>query len=385
MQKSRRRGTLASIAAELGVSRTTVSNAYNRPDQLSDQLRERILQTAQQLGYPGPDPMARGLRMRRVGAVGVLFTEHLPFAFDDRASVDFLAGLAESLGETGDSMLVIPASSQSVDSAAAHDANLIRQAVVDGFVVYSVADDDPFLATVRERALPTVICDQPTDYTELPFVGIDDRNAIKPAVEHLLQLGHQKIGILSVRLARTPNDGPVTADRLAKAHHQVQKNRVEGALETLAAAGIRQENVPIVERHLNDRENNLDAARELLEGHPELTAVICTTDTQALAVLQYAREKGIRVPEDLSVTGFDGIELAMQSGLTTVVQPTREKGRAVGRVLAAESQRREAAEGTRSATASSGNPLAEEQEVPRIILETSFVVGRTTAQPSKGA
>lgn len=395
MQKSRRRGTLASIAAELGVSRTTVSNAYNRPDQLSDQLRERILETAHRLGYPGPDPMARGLRMRRVGAIGVLFTEHLPFAFDDRASVDFLAGLAESLGETGDSMLVIPASSQPVaqseestaqdtQETASHDANLIRQAVVDGFVVYSVADDDPFLATVRERALPTVICDQPTTIDDLPFVGIDDRNAIKPAVEHLLELGHRKVGILSVRLARTPNDGPVSAERLANAHHHVQKNRVEGALETLAEVGIEQSEVPVIERHLNDRDNNLAAAQELLENYPDLTAVICTTDTQALAVLQYASEKGIRVPEDLSVTGFDGIELAMQVGLTTVVQPTREKGRAVGRVLAEESERREAAAGS-VATAETAAGSTGESGIPRIILETSFEAGRTTAQPRETA
>ena len=160
MQSRRRRGTLASIAAELGVSRTTVSNAYNRPDQLSEKLREHILETAERLGYPGPDPMARGLRMRRVGAIGVLFTEHLPFAFEDPASVDFLAGLAEELGEMGDSMLVIPASSEEGGNV---DLNLIRQAVVDGFVVYSVADNDPFLAAVRARGLPTVVCDQPAD------------------------------------------------------------------------------------------------------------------------------------------------------------------------------------------------------------------------------
>ena len=68
--------------------------------------------------------------------------------------------------------------------------------------------------------------------------------------------------------------------------------------------------MPIVERHLNDPDNNYDAARELLTAHPKLTAVVCTTDTQALGVLRYARDNGIRVPEDLSVTGFDGIEVA---------------------------------------------------------------------------
>jgi len=80
---SRRPATLASLAAELGVSRTTVSNAYNRPDQLSPELRRRVLETARRLGYPGPDPVARSLRTRKAGAVGVLLTENLAYAFRD--------------------------------------------------------------------------------------------------------------------------------------------------------------------------------------------------------------------------------------------------------------------------------------------------------------
>ncbi|WP_295624416.1 LacI family DNA-binding transcriptional regulator [uncultured Corynebacterium sp.] len=365
------KGTLASIAAELGVSRTTVSNAYNRPDQLSPELRERILAQAEAQGYPGPDPMARSLRMRRIGAVGVLFTEQLSFAFDDPASVDFLAGLAEACGERGDSLLVIPASSAGGDDAVgdtelddgpvaddpADPRMLIRHAVVDSFVVYSVAADDPFLGAVLERGLPTVICDQPVDVEGVPFVGIDDREAIKPAVRHLVELGHRDIGVLSVRLARRRNDGPVDADRLAGARHHVQRFRVEGILEALGEAGIGAESVPIIERHLNDPDNNYDAARELLEGHPELTAVACTTDTQALAVLRYARDHGIRVPEDLSVTGFDGIEIARHMGVTTVIQPNRAKGRAAGEALAGDG------------------------DSTRVILDTEFVAGRTTGPP----
>ncbi len=402
VQSKRRRGTLASIAAELGVSRTTVSNAYNRPDQLSEKLREHILETAERLGYPGPDPMARGLRMRRVGAIGVLFTEHLPFAFDDPASVDFLAGLAEELGEMGDSMLVIPASSEEGGDV---DLSLIRQAVVDGFVVYSVADNDPFLAAVRARGLPTVVCDQPADVAALPFVGIDDREAIKPAVRHLTELGHRKVGILSVRLSRTPNSGYVTEERLAGAHHQVQKNRVEGALEALAEVGIQHADVPIIERHLNDRENNRDAARQLLTENPDLTAVVCTTDTQAIAVLEYAQENGIRVPEDLSITGFDGIERALFHKLTTVIQPNRQKGIAVGRALAEELEAAHDDGGFAPATAGAGKGAdtdsagvgsasadgknaapsdSSERRSPRVLLETEFVVGATTAAPSAG-
>lgn len=164
-------GTLASLAAKLGVSRTTVSNAYNRPEQLSAELRQRILDTAEKMGYPGPDPMARSLRTRHAGSIGVLLTDHLSYAFEDMASVDFLAGMAEAA--YGNTMLtLVPANPESsVDLTSAQQ--LVSQSVVDGFVIYSVAKGDPHLQAVRQRGLPVVICDQPADEEDLPFVGIE--------------------------------------------------------------------------------------------------------------------------------------------------------------------------------------------------------------------
>ena len=105
----RRRATLASLAAELKVSRTTISNAYNRPDQLSTDLRERVLATAKRLGYPGPDPVARSLRTRKAGAVGLMITEALNYSFSDPAALDFVAGLAESCEEAGQGLLLVAA------------------------------------------------------------------------------------------------------------------------------------------------------------------------------------------------------------------------------------------------------------------------------------
>ena len=117
-----------------------MSNAYNRPDQLSPELRKRVLDTARRLGYPGPDPVARSLRTRKAGAVGLLLTENLSYAFRDPGAVQFLEGLALACEDAGQGLLLIPASPEREDVAAVHRAG------VDGFVVYSVPEDDPHLA-----------------------------------------------------------------------------------------------------------------------------------------------------------------------------------------------------------------------------------------------
>lgn len=370
-----RRGTLASIAAELGVSRTTVSNAYNRPEQLSAELREKILRTADAMGYSGPDPMARSLRTRHAGAIGVLLTDDMTYAFEDQASLEFMSGISEACVGMDTSMLLIPAGAETSEED--RPATLVNQAVVDGFIVYSVASDDPFLTSVEARNIPTVICDQPADDHGVNFVGIDDATAIRPAARALVDAGHTRIGILCIRLDRTPNNGPVDPGRLAGAHLHVQRDRVSGALAVLADAGIDPVTVPVIERHLNTPETSYSAAAELLEGHPDLTAVICTTDSMALGVLDYAADRGIDVPGDLSVTGFDGIPRALDRGLSTVVQPNREKGFTSGNVLAALIRRREDALRPTHRRPAGDADWAEPEK--RIILPTHWQPGTTVA------
>ncbi|OFN36993.1 LacI family DNA-binding transcriptional regulator [Corynebacterium sp. HMSC072A04] len=356
---SKRSTTLASLAAELGVSPTTVSNAYNRPDQLAPATRERILAAAAERGYTGPDPTARSLRTRRQGSLGVLLTEHLSYAFEDMASVDFLAGMAEASAGASTTLTLIPAGPDTVGAPNdAQAAQLVGSAAVDGFVVYSVAAGDAYLEAVQRRGLPVVVCDQPTD-SGLPFVGIDDRAAIAPAAQALVDASHTRIGILAIRLYRERLDGEVTAAQLAAADMHVQRSRVLGALDVFADAGLDPADIPVVTRHINDSRTAYAAAEELLTKHPDLTAVLCTTDSMALGVMAYARDHGIVVPEQLSVTGFDGIAPALALGLSTVVQPNKEKGAAAGRMLASLIEGR--------------------GEVPRVLLETTFRPGRTVA------
>jgi DNA-binding LacI/PurR family transcriptional regulator len=186
------RVTLTRIARELGISAMTVSNAYNHPDRLSEALRERIFETAERLGYQGPDPVGRSLRRQRTDVVGVLYSNPLSYAFDDPAAVSFLGGLSSVTEEADLGLLLVPAAG--VGESKARDPRAAAQAAVDGFVIYSMSDQEPLLAAALHRRLPAVVVDQP-DMEGVPFVGIDDEGAARKAAEHLIDLGHERFAM----------------------------------------------------------------------------------------------------------------------------------------------------------------------------------------------
>ncbi|MGB3356154.1 MAG: LacI family DNA-binding transcriptional regulator [Mycobacterium sp.] len=359
----RRRATLASLAAELKVSRTTVSNAYNRPDQLSAELRDRVLSTAKRLGYPGPDPVARSLRTRRAGAVGLVITEPLNYSFSDPAALDFVAGLAESCEEAGQGLLLVavgPNRSVSDGSAA------VLAAGVDGFVVYSASDDDPYLPAVLQRQLPVVVVDQPRNVPGASMVGIDDRAAMRSLADHVLELGHREIGLLTMRLGRDwphGGPGPAVADpqRLETPQFDVQNERIRGVYDAMSAAGLDPESLTVVESYEHLPSSGGAGADIALETNPRITALMCTADVLALSAMDHLRARGIYVPGQMTVTGFDGVPDALQRGLTTVVQPGIEKGRRAGALL--------------HNPPGSGLPVIE-------ILGTEVVRGRTSGPPA---
>ncbi|WP_326544971.1 LacI family DNA-binding transcriptional regulator [Mycolicibacterium sp. ND9-15] len=359
----RRRATLASLAAELKVSRTTISNAYNRPDQLSAELRERVLATAKRLGYAGPDPVARSLRTRKAGAIGLMITEPLNYSFSDPAALDFVAGLAESCEEAGQGLLLVAIGpNRSVSDGAA----AILAAGVDGFAVYSASDDDPYLAFVQQRHLPMVVVDQPKDLPGASRVCIDDRAAMRSLAEHVVQLGHREIGLLTMKLGRDkPHgaEGPTIAepDRLQTPHFHVQRERIAGVRDALSAAGLDPESLTVVESYEHSAVSGGAAAEVALDANPRLTALMCTADVLALSAMDYLRARGIYVPGQMTVTGFDGVPEALQRGLATVIQPSIEKGRRTGRLLHHPPR--------------SGLPVVE-------VLETEVVRGRTAGPPA---
>ena len=313
--------TLQTIADELGVSRTTVSNAFVRPDQLSDHLREKILDSARRLGYAGPDPAARVLRRGKSDVVGVVLTDSMEFALGDAYYGSLLKGIAVAAEADGMAILLIPKQTQK------HEG--LRQAVVDSICACTLHDDSPAIEVLLERGVPTLFVDGPK-IDGIGFVGIDDRAAMADSVNHLVELGHRRVAVLSYEFWPTQL-GPISADRLAGTGDRVVRERVQGAVAALAAKGLEPSHLHDVGR--SRRSSVRPIVRTILEGDDRPTAVVCLSDQVALGVLDAAIELGLRVPEDLSVVGFDDIPAAETAGLTTIAQPSMEKGSTAFNIL----------------------------------------------------
>lgn len=346
-----KRATLQTVADEVGVSRTTVSNAYSRPDQLNRDLRERILETARLLGYAGPDAAARSLRRGRAGAIGLLLTETLSYAFADPYSVGFLRGVAEVAESHGSGLLLIPLRPGDEGSETA-----VRDAVVDGFCLYCVPLGHPAQEVIKARGLPFVTTDDPGDST-IPYVGIDERASARLAAEHLVRLGHRRFGVIIDVVTDAPGRTDL-AEHLAQACADL-RSRLDGYREVLEEAGIDWSQVPVVAVGRNDRASAARAAADLLDIADRPTAVLAVSDVLALGVLDALEQRGLTAGREVSVAGFDDVPEAARARLTTVHQPMEERGRIVGRLLLEP-------------------PAAHDDRAPHFILPTELVVRATT-------
>ncbi|MBO9553024.1 MAG: LacI family DNA-binding transcriptional regulator [Cellulomonas sp.] len=315
------RVTLQTIADRVGVSRMTVSNAFSRPDQLSAELRATILQAADELGYVGPDPAARSLARGTTGAVGVLLTESVGSAFQDPIAAAFFGSVAQELAPTGLALALLP-SVESPDRIPARDIPM------DGALVYSCAGDMAPINWLIKRKLPLVFVDQ-APIAGASSVLLDDRVGARAAAQHLLDLGHRRIGILTTANDRSTGIAP---DPATAGAGYVSRERVEGWMSALGPAGA---DVTVVHLPDNTEANAEDGARILLDLDDRPTAVLCFSDLIAWTFERVARAQGVRVPEDVSVVGYDDSPIARraQPALTTVRQDLEAKGRAAATAL----------------------------------------------------
>jgi len=323
------RMTVKTLAAAVGVSPATISNAYNRPDQLSAELRERILATAKELGYPGPDAAGRILRIGRAEAVGVLLSERLSYAFSDPFAVEFLTGLSEVVEEHGISIVLMPLSARTdeptdVRNADDRDLTAVRNANIDALAILSLPTDHPAAVVARARGIRLVTTDISSD-PESSWVAIDDFAAGVMVGEHLARLGHRDVAVLVETNQPAGSPGRrLQEDELGFLDYAA---RVAGLQQALAGQ------VMIISGGHNSTESGATATLWLLDHDRLPTAIVGLSDVLALGALQALASRGLSVPAEVSVCGFDDIAAAETATLTTVHQPIHEKGQHVGRLL----------------------------------------------------
>ena len=336
----RRRATLETVARALGVSKMTVSNAYNRPDQLSPALRERVLGMARELGYPGPNPVASVLRRGRSGTLGVAFDDSLSYAFTDPAAVLFMQGISSECERAGVGLLLVPGSPR-----ASNALEVIRNALVDSFAVFSDHEGDERIEVLRERGLPFVLVDSPR-VPGAPSVHVDDRGGARMAAQHLLDLGHRRFGIVAFCISPDSREGPLDPNWERLPGYFVTKQRLLGYRDALEGAGIDWEDVTVYQQNGVDLMDTHESADDtghrlmarLLDRAERPTAILAMSDELALGAFRAATDRGISVPRELSIVGFDDVPDAAraQPALTTVRQPLAEKGAVAARLLLAD-------------------------------------------------
>jgi DNA-binding LacI/PurR family transcriptional regulator len=260
--------------------------------------------------------------------VGLVSTDSLPYAFQDEASSGFLQGVALACERAATSLLLMPLVMDREDSIAQID-----RAAVDSMIIYCIADNDRALAAVLKRRIPVVIVDGPREVPGTDWVGLDQIAASAETARLIAALGHREVAILCHRLSDEVYIGNVDDRRLAEATYPVQRERVAGFKEEFLRVTQGQGIVHIAERVVSDIASGRAGADAIMRDFPNVTAIICTCDALAQGVMAAAGLRGLRVPEDLSVTGFDDIPSAKAAGITTVWQPLVEKGEVAGEML----------------------------------------------------
>ncbi len=352
-----KRVTLKEVASAADVSYQTVSKVLNRQVRVSKETEERIHEAARRLGYH-PDLRARNLRMRRSGMLGYSWA---PPPTDQANSILdlFLRSMMDAAERTGYHVLPFPHREAPGELEGYHE--LINSGRVDGFVLSSVESDDPRVAFLKAQDFPFVGFGRTNPGEDISFVDVDGTAGIEMATEHLLGLGHRKIALLA-----WPRPSRVGEERLA------------GYLQVLKRADIAPREDWIARGEGRVAFGWLATSRWLECGPDDRpTAIVALNDAMAVGAMRAVQERGLRVGQDIAITGFDDSPLVqfLSPPLTSVRQPVWRVGQEVVRILAG---------------ILSGEPVKERQVVlePRLVVRASsdprMTTSRSTTLPISG-
>lgn len=329
MSSPARRATIADVAREAGVSTSTASVVFSGKVNVADATRERVLAVAAELGYTGPDPRAASLRTGRSGIVGVVLGGELRHAFLDPVTTVMMDGLTDALATASAGLLLLR------DDPRDDEAPPIAEAPVDAVVLIGCsARTRTALETVRQRGLPVVVIEGDAG-DDVPQISLDNREASAEIARYVFQLGHRDAAVLTLPVDSDRRRSLLTAERLASATVTVTLDRLAGFREVFPdAPGVVSAGSLVDEGILATRMLLTDDDGALRTDRP--TAIVAQSDLLAVGAIRAAEELGLRVPEDLTVVGFDGIAVDGLGAkrLTTMSQPALAKGRAAGEQVA---------------------------------------------------
>ncbi|MDT3345299.1 LacI family DNA-binding transcriptional regulator [Microbacterium aquilitoris] len=318
---SSRRATISDVAREAGVSASTASVVFSGKVAVSDTTRAKVMQAADALGYTGPDPRAASLRTGRAGVVAVLFRERLGVAFRDPVTTAMMDGLTDALGPIGAGILLL------TDEGPAESGPTLTTAPLDAAILLGCNEIlQSSVDVLRRRGIPVVVIEGDAG-SDVPRVLLDNVDAQRAAAEHVRSLGHDDVALVTLSTDATRARGFI--DDSAPITVEVTRDRLRGAREVFPDA-------PAYAVSESSIDEGLAAGRVLLAGDRP-TAIMAQSDLLAAGVIRAAEEAGLRVPEDLSVTGFDGITVdgLAPYALTTLEQDSLAKGRAAGEAVVA--------------------------------------------------
>ncbi|MBB2970330.1 LacI family DNA-binding transcriptional regulator [Mesorhizobium sp. RMAD-H1] len=320
--------TLHDLAQAAGVSKGTASNVFNRPEIVREEVRERVLGVARAIGYRGPDPKGRLLSAGKVNAIGVATVLPLGYFFEDPYARVLMAGITEACDAAGTGISLVSAGNEE------ELAWNMQNALVDGFILFCLEGADKLIQSSRERQLPFVALSLGSDDETMSVVGIDDVAGARLAAQHLLDLGHRRFAVLAMRFVERGGSGPVTMERISATGFLSSRDRVRGYFQAIEAAGIDSAEVPIFETN-HDRETVYSALEAIFSSPSPPTAILAQSDRIAFIALDWLKERGLSVPGDVSIVGFDGVPESATSipPLTTIQQPIAEIGRRAVRAI----------------------------------------------------
>jgi DNA-binding LacI/PurR family transcriptional regulator len=307
-----RRPTIADVAQRAGVSKGLVSFVVNNRPGVAADTRARILAVADEMGWR-PRPNARSLSTRRSSALGWVVRREPDVVATDPFFPAFMAGVESVLADHGQ-VLVLSLVSDAVAEQRAY-RTLVADARVDGVFLTDLHRADDRLALVAELGLPAIAIGRPDAHQELPTVDLDDTHGVAQSVEHLVELGHRRIGYVAGDISFV--HGYRRRAAYASSMERAELSAGPIVLTDFSAAG------------------GAAATSQILDTDPRPTAVVYANDVMAIAGMGLLQQRGLRVPEDMSVTGFDGAALGRYTypALTTVVADPMAWGRTAAEVL----------------------------------------------------